>query len=74
MIPRRQEWNNFVHSTNELAATFEKLSKVFLENDATQAQQYSQVWHYSDWAKDQEGYNQKNIGIDLVAKLRDEDG
>lgn len=58
----------------ELGNAFERLSKVFLENDATQTQQYSQVWHYSDWAKEQEGYTTKDIGIDLVAKLRDEDG
>ena len=27
------------------------LSKVFFEHDPIQTQQYSQVWHYSDWAK-----------------------
>ena len=53
---------------------FEKLAKVFFENDATQTQQYSEVWHYSDWAKDREEYSTKDIGIDLVAKLKDEDG
>ena len=58
----------------ELGNAFERLSKVFLENDATQTQQYSKVWHYSDWAREQEGYATKDIGIDLVAKLRDEDG
>lgn len=58
----------------ELGNAFERLSKVFLENDATQTQQYSKVWHYSDWAKEHEGYSIKDIGIDLVAKLRDEDG
>jgi predicted helicase len=61
-------------NTTEVGAAFEKLSKVFIENDATQTQQYSEVWHYSDWAKEQEGYGLKDIGIDLVAKLRDEDG
>lgn len=61
-------------STTELGTAFEKLCKVFLENDATQTQQYSQVWHYSDWAKDKDGYSGADIGIDLVAKLRDEDG
>ena len=58
----------------ELGNAFERLTKVFLENDATQTQQYSKVWHYSDWAREQEGYATKDIGIDLVAKLRDEDG
>lgn len=66
----REKANN----DTELGSAFERLSKVFLENDATQTQQYSQVWHYSDWAKAQVGYNTKDIGIDLVAKLRDEDG
>ncbi len=58
----------------ELGNAFESLAKVFLENDATQTQQYSEVWHYSDWAKDQKAYSKKDIGIDLIAKLRDEDG
>ena len=58
----------------ELGTAFEQLSKVFLENDATQTQQYSEVWHYTDWAKEREEYANKDIGIDLVAKLRGEDG
>ena len=61
-------------NTTELGNAFERLSKVFLENDATQTQQYSKVWHYEDWAKEHEGYSIKDIGIDLVAKLRDEEG
>ncbi|MDC1001894.1 DEAD/DEAH box helicase family protein [Alphaproteobacteria bacterium] len=61
-------------NTTELGNAFERLSKVFLENDATQTQQYSKVWHYEDWAKEHEGYSVKDIGIDLVAKLRDEEG
>jgi predicted helicase len=61
-------------NTTELGTAFERLCKVFLENDATQTQQYSQVWGYSDWAKDRKGYSNHDIGIDLVAKLRDEDG
>ena len=61
-------------NSTELGNAFERLSKVFLENDATQTQQYSKVWHYEDWAKEHEGYAVKDIGIDLVAKLRDEEG
>ena len=38
-------------NTTELGNAFERLAKVFLENDATQTQQYSKVWHYEDWAK-----------------------
>jgi predicted helicase len=41
----------------ELGTAFEKLTKVFLENDATQIQEYEKVWHYSEWAKERDGYN-----------------
>ena len=53
---------------------FEKLTKIFLENDPLQNQLYSQVWTYEDWAKERPGYSPTDIGIDLVAKIRDEDG
>lgn len=65
--------NTSTNST-ELGTAFERLVKVYLENDATQIQQYEQVWFYSDWASGRQGYNGKDIGIDLVAKLRDQDG
>ena len=58
----------------ELGIAFEKLTKVFLENDATQIQEYEKVCHYSDWAKERPEYSQKDIGIDLVAQLRDGSG
>ena len=58
----------------ELGTAFEGLVKIFLENDATQTQEYSEVWRYEDWAKDREGYSRKDIGIDLVAELADGSG
>ena len=61
-------------NSTELGNAFERLAKVFLENDATQTQQYSQVWHYEDWAREREEYSNKDIGIDLVGKIRDEEG
>jgi predicted helicase len=60
-------------NTTDLGTAFEKLVKVFLENDPTQTQQYEEVWHYSTWAAGQEGYSKKDIGIDLVAKIRGQD-
>ena len=60
-------------NTTDLGIAFEKLTKVFLENDATQTQQYEKVWRYSDWAADREGYGRNDIGIDLVAKIRDQE-
>ena len=62
-------------ATNETEKgyAFERLVKIFLENDAIQKQQYSQVWHYKDWAKEHPDYASMDVGIDLVAKIRDED-
>ena len=58
----------------ERGDAFERLVKVFLENDPTQEQQYSKVWHYADWAREHPEYPQHDTGIDLVAKLKDEEG
>tara|TARA_B100000242_G_C42795022_1_gene369876 strand:+ start:33 stop:608 length:576 start_codon:yes stop_codon:yes gene_type:complete len=66
----REQSNN----DTELGFAFERLCKIFFENDATQTQQYSKVWHYKEWAKQNSGYSETDIGIDLVAKLRDEEG
>ena len=61
-------------TTTEQGKAFERLVKVFLENDPTQKQQYNKVWHYADWARDRPDYQTKDTGIDLVAELRDEEG
>ena len=57
----------------EKGTYFEELSKVFLENDPVQISQYEEVTTYSNWAE-KYGFNKGDTGIDLVAKLRDEDG
>ncbi len=66
----REQSNN----DSELGFAFERLCKIFFENDATQIQQFSKVWYYKEWAKQNSGYSETDIGIDLVAKLRDEEG
>tara|TARA_X000000950_G_scaffold289061_1_gene409461 strand:+ start:426 stop:5255 length:4830 start_codon:yes stop_codon:yes gene_type:complete len=53
---------------------FEKLCKIFFENDDIQKQQYSKVWHYKDWAKENPSFSKTDIGIDLVAELKDGSG
>ena len=58
----------------ELGTAFEKLVKVFLENDPTQKQEYIEVWHYKDWAKNHPEYSSIDTGIDLVAKLSNQNG
>ncbi|WP_168193103.1 restriction endonuclease [Rhodophyticola sp. CCM32] len=52
---------------------FERLVKVFLENDDLQSQFYDRVWHYRDWATER-GLPAKDIGIDLVASHADGSG
>ena len=66
----RSKANNFT----EVGNYFEKLSKVYLENDPIQTQEYSEVWHYKDWAKNFHDYSSEDIGIDLVAKLKNQEG
>lgn len=57
----------------EKGGYFEKLVKVFLENDDLQGQHYNKVWHFADWASEQ-GISAKDIGIDLVARHADGSG
>jgi len=57
----------------EKGAYFERLVKVYLENDALQRQYYDKVWHFADWAKEQ-GLPAKDTGIDLVARHADGSG
>ncbi|RYD50624.1 MAG: DEAD/DEAH box helicase [Sphingobacteriales bacterium] len=60
-------------SEREKGTYFENLTKVYLENDALQKSQYNQVWMFKDWAALQ-GVDGKDVGIDLVAKLADDEG
>ncbi|MXQ08928.1 DEAD/DEAH box helicase family protein [Alphaproteobacteria bacterium GH1-50] len=60
-------------SEREKGDYFERLVRVFLENDDTQKQYYSEVVPFADWAKAQ-GWSKTDTGIDLVAKLADGSG
>lgn len=60
-------------SRTELGGYFERLTKIYLEHDEIQKQQFSRVWTYKDWAKEH-GYQSQDIGIDLVAQNSDGDG
>ena len=66
----REEASN----TTEQGYAFERLIKVYLENDDIQKDQYSKVWHYEDWVKEHPNYQTKDTGIDLVAKLSNGEG
>ncbi len=52
---------------------FERLVRVYLENDALQKQYYSKVVPFADWAKSQD-WSATDTGIDLVATLADGTG
>ncbi len=52
---------------------FERLSIAYLTHDPVQVEQYEDVKPYSTWAIEQ-GWDSRDTGIDLVAKLKDEDG
>lgn len=49
---------------------FEKLCVAFLRQDPRMQQQFSKVWLYADWAK-QNGQPQTDTGIDIVAEVRE---
>jgi predicted helicase len=52
---------------------FERLAVAYLTHDPVQVQQFESVQTYKDWASEQ-GWDARDTGIDLVAKLSDEDG
>ena len=53
---------------------FAELCKIFFENDDIQKRQFSKVWFYNNWAKENPNFSKTDIGIDLVAKLVGETG
>ncbi len=59
-------------SEREKGTYFEDLTRVYLRNEATYRDLYSDVWTYADWAKSQ-GLDARDAGIDLVAKTHGTD-
>ena len=57
----------------EKGTYFERLAVAFLSEDPVQREHYEDVKNYSDWASEQ-GWERRDTGIDLVAKVRGEDG
>ena len=56
----------------EKGTYFEELIRTYFRYEATYADLYSDVWFYSDWAKEQ-GLDARDTGIDLVAKTQGTD-
>ena len=57
----------------EKGSYFERVVRVFLENDDIQKQYYSAVVPFAEWAKAQ-GWKKTDTGIDLVATMADGSG
>lgn len=68
-----ESYRNQARTEREKGTYFERFAIAFLCNDPVQAQQYESVQPYSEWAKAY-GWDGRDTGIDLVAKLRNEDG
>ncbi|EJF88003.1 hypothetical protein ME1_00967 [Bartonella vinsonii subsp. arupensis OK-94-513] len=66
-----QSYRQQAKSPRELGTLFENLVMAYLTQDPLQCQEYEQVQTYCDWAKER-GEDGRDIGIDLVAKIRDE--
>lgn len=68
-----QSYRKAAETNREAGTYFELLTKAYFQHDPVQKDQYSAVWTYAEWAKEQ-GLDGKDTGIDLVAKLADEEG
>jgi len=68
-----QSYRDAAITEREKGTYFERLALAFFLNDPVQVEEYDAVWTWSDWAK-ANGWDGKDVGIDLVAKLRNEDG
>jgi predicted helicase len=66
-------YRSAAYDKREQGTYFERLVVAFLRNDPVQAAQYSEVWTFGDWAR-MHGFDARDTGIDLVAKLANEDG
>ena len=68
-----KSFRDTARSEREKGNYFERLAVAFIKNDPGMAQEYEDAWLFSDWAK-QTGRDGRDTGIDVVAKLRGEDG
>lgn len=67
------ELRSSARSEREKGTYFERIARAFLTADPVQAEEYKSVWTWSEWAAGN-GWDGRDVGIDLVAKLRNEDG
>ncbi len=72
LLERLREYSR---ESRERGTYFENLSRAFLMKDSLYSGQFSEVLKFGDWARKRgENIPEGDTGIDLVAKLRDEEG
>lgn len=62
-------YNEAAQSHREKGTYFEDLIILYLRNEASYKDLYSNVWTYADWA-DAQGLTKRDTGIDLVAQMQ----
>ena len=68
-----ESYRQVARTEREKGTYFERLASAFLAEDPVQRQHYQDVQSYADWAA-AHGWERRDTGIDLVAKLREDDG
>ena len=74
--PLRNILNEFranARSEREKGTYFEHLARYYIEHDPAMSAQYENPQLYADWAR-AHGKDARDVGIDVVAKIRDEEG
>ena len=72
LLERLREYSR---ESRERGTYFENLSRAFLMKDSLYSGQFTEVLKFGDWARKRgENIPEGDTGIDLVAKLRDEEG
>ena len=66
-------FRGYTKSQREKGRYFENLALIYFRHDAKQQNCYEQVWTYEAWARER-GESAQDPGIDLVAKMRGEEG
>ncbi|MBJ9659122.1 DEAD/DEAH box helicase [Burkholderia gladioli] len=70
-----QQYRDEAAFNRDLGDRFERLMRAFLKVDPQYMALYEDVWMWKDWPQREDlGYKAPDTGIDLVAKLRDDEG
>ncbi|OPB29736.1 type ISP restriction/modification enzyme [Bartonella sp. WD12.1] len=68
-----QTYRDEARTQRDKGTYFERFALAYLTHDPFQRREYENVQTFQDWAKEN-GWDARDTGIDLVAKLRKEDG